>query len=241
MPRKKKELTVTAPVEEAVKAAEKNVETAEKEMKPAESPATVKAPAQEEVKPAKRGRRKKADASPADKEPTEANAKPSEAKEVEGAASPETSGQPADNFMNAPVPEESKNEATREASVSAPVETAAEKEPKKAPATRGRKKADGAAKKATTAPKEKATKKADTKKKTAEKEAVEPEAIGSVTIQFSGKSYSTEELVNIAKDVWKYDLGLNENTFETVELYVKPEENRVYYVINGSVTGNFAI
>ena len=62
-----------------------------------------------------------------------------------------------------------------------------------------------------------------------------------VSIQFAGKDYSTEKLVEIAKDVWKYDLGRKEEEFETVELYVKPEENAVYYVINKEVTGNFAI
>ena len=71
MPRKKKELTVTAPVEETIKSEEKTAEPAEKEMKQTENPATVKALAQEEAKPAKRGRRKKADASPADEKPAE--------------------------------------------------------------------------------------------------------------------------------------------------------------------------
>ena len=31
------------------------------------------------------------------------------------------------------------------------------------------------------------------------------------------------------------------NSSKTVELYVKPEESSVYYVINGDVTGSFAI
>ena len=62
-----------------------------------------------------------------------------------------------------------------------------------------------------------------------------------VSVQFSGKSYTTEELVQIAKDVWTYDLGMNEKDFKTVELYVKPEESSVYYVVNGEVSGNFGI
>ena len=67
------------------------------------------------------------------------------------------------------------------------------------------------------------------------------EVKGNVTVQFSGKSYSTEELVKIAKDVWKYDLGKDEADFKSVELYVKPEESSVYYVVNGDVTGSFNI
>ena len=67
------------------------------------------------------------------------------------------------------------------------------------------------------------------------------EVKGNVTVQFAGKSYSTDELVKIAKDVWKYDLGKDEADFRSVELYVKPEESSVYYVINGDITGSFNI
>ena len=79
------------------------------------------------------------------------------------------------------------------------------------------------------------------KKAPAKTAAAKAEAKEIVTVQFAGKSYSTEDLVKIAKDVWKYDLGKNEADFKDVELYVKPEESSVYYVINGDVTGSFAI
>ena len=59
--------------------------------------------------------------------------------------------------------------------------------------------------------------------------------------EFSGKSYANEDLVKIAKDVWKFDLGKKESEFKSVELYVKPEELVAYYVINGNVTGSFTI
>ena len=88
-----------------------------------------------------------------------------------------------------------------------------------------------------------AAKKTTTKKTTAKKEAAPKEVAVQETLhlQFAGKSYTTDELVKIAKDVWKYDLNQNVDDFKTVELYVKPEENVVYYVINGVVTGNFGI
>ncbi len=63
----------------------------------------------------------------------------------------------------------------------------------------------------------------------------------SVSVQFDGKSYTTEELVKIAKDVWKYDHKKKVSDFQSVELYVKTEESIVYYVINGEVSGSFAI
>lgn len=63
----------------------------------------------------------------------------------------------------------------------------------------------------------------------------------SVCIQFSGKSYSEEELIKMAKDVWKYDLKQKAGELESIELYVKPEENLVYYVMNKDFAGNFYI
>lgn len=59
-------------------------------------------------------------------------------------------------------------------------------------------------------------------------------------IQYGGRSYSQEDLMNIARDVWKYDLKREEGELESVELYVKPEENKVYYVMNGE-SGSFSI
>lgn len=98
---------------------------------------------------------------------------------------------------------------------------------KKAPAKSAEKKA----------PAKKAPAKSAEKKAPAKKEAVKE----AVTLQFAGKSYSTEELVKIAKDVWKYDLKQKVSDFKSVELFVKPEESVCYYIINGDVTGNFGI
>lgn len=86
-------------------------------------------------------------------------------------------------------------------------------------------------------------KKAPAKKETAAKKTSvkKAEIKQSVHLQFGGKSYTTEDLVKIAKDVWKYDLKQKPGDFKSVELYVKPEEGVVYYVINKDVTGNFFI
>ena len=62
-----------------------------------------------------------------------------------------------------------------------------------------------------------------------------------VTVQFAGKSYTQEDLVKIAKDVWRFDLKQKAADLVSVELYVKPEESMVYYVFNGTECGSFAI
>ena len=62
-----------------------------------------------------------------------------------------------------------------------------------------------------------------------------------ISIQFAGKEYTTEQLVKIAKDVWEFDLKKDPADFKEVQLYVKPEEAKAYYVINGTETGSFDI
>ena len=115
--------------------------------------------------------------------------------------------------------------AAPEAEVKAPEKAAAEK---KAPA-----------KKAAAEKKAPAKKAAAEKKAPAKKAAVKVQE--SVNFQFSGKSYTDADLLKICRDVWKYDLNGKEEDLKTVELYVKPEENTTYYVINGSITGSFFI
>lgn len=105
-------------------------------------------------------------------------------------------------------------------------------------------------------------KKATVKKETVKKETVKKEAVkkeedpkteakkapakkaelkSELHIQYEGKSYSEEDLVQIAKDVWQYDLNGEAEELTAVELYVKPEENKVYYVMNKKFTGSFGI
>lgn len=80
------------------------------------------------------------------------------------------------------------------------------------------------------------------KKETAAKTTTRKAAVKeTIHVQFSGKAYTTEDLVKIAKDVWKYDLKKKVGDFKDVELYVKPEESVVYYVINGEEKGSFNI
>ena len=85
--------------------------------------------------------------------------------------------------------------------------------------------------------KKETAKKAPAKKAAAKKAELKSE----VHIQFEGKSYSQDDLMKMAKDVWKYDLKQKVGDLTRVELYVKPEENMVYYVMNKEMTGSFYI
>jgi hypothetical protein len=89
----------------------------------------------------------------------------------------------------------------------------------------------------TKAPEEKADRKTQARQTPAKKAEVKSE----LHVQFSGKSYTQEDLLKIAKDVWKYDLKQKAGELKGVELYVKPEENIVYYVMNKEFTGSFYI
>lgn len=60
-------------------------------------------------------------------------------------------------------------------------------------------------------------------------------------IQYGGKSIAEEDLIKSAKDIWKYDLKRKISELTSIELYVKPEDNAVYYVMNEDVKGSFPI
>ena len=134
----------------------------------------------------------------------------------------------------AKVPAEEKKVEVKAAEVKAPeVKAEVKKEAvKKTPAA-----------KKTPAKKAPAAKKETVKKETVKKEPAAKKTVvkEEVNFQFSGKSYTSEDLIRITKDVWKYDLNGKEEDIQSIELYVKPEENTAYYVIHGDVTGRFFI
>ena len=90
--------------------------------------------------------------------------------------------------------------------------------------------------------KKEVAKKAPAKKETTKKApAKKAELKSELHIQFGGKSYDQEDLMKMAKDVWKYDLKKKVSDLVSVDLYVKPEENLAYYVMNKEFTGSFYI
>lgn len=130
-----------------------------------------------------------------------------------------------------------KVEAAKKAEAAAEKKAAETKTAAKAPAAKAAAEKKAPAKKAATTTKTTTTKAAAEKKAPAKKAAVK----ANVTVEFGEKSYSQEKLVEIAKDVWQYDLKKNPADFKSVEIYVNAYESKAYYVVNGEVTGDFAL
>lgn len=127
------------------------------------------------------------------------------------------------------------------APVAAKVEAPKAEVKKAAPTTPVKTETKTAVKEAEKAPVAKAEEKAPVKAEVKKPAAKKTELKSEISVQFGGKSYSQEELLKIAKDVWKYDLKQKAADLTSVELYVKPEENMVYYVMNKEITGSFYI
>jgi len=103
-------------------------------------------------------------------------------------------------------------------------------ETKKVEAPKAETKKVEAPKAAAKAPAKKATTKVTAKK-----------AVAEVKIQVADREYTQEDLVKIANDVWVYDFDKKASELKKVQLFVKAEEFKVYYVFNDEITGDFNI
>ncbi len=101
-----------------------------------------------------------------------------------------------------------------------------------------------ATKKATATAKEVA-KKADTvtteAKKTVSKAVAAKPIKEEIYLQYLGKEISKDELMKRVKEIWTKQMKKKVSEMKTVTLYLKPEENKVYYVINGEQSGSLDI
>ncbi len=102
---------------------------------------------------------------------------------------------------------------------------------KKAAAKTTKKAADAAAK---VTKKAAATVKKAAAKKTVKKAAAVKET---VSLQYLGKDIKTADLMEAVKNIWIGELGKDAADLKSINLYLKPEDNAAYYVINESFTG----
>ena len=125
--------------------------------------------------------------------------------------------------------EEKAETADKTATKAAPKTTAAKTTTAKTTATKT------AAKTATKAAAAKTEEKAAPAKKTATKKAAK-ETVTKVYIEYNGAKVSVDEMIENVKLTYKGN-GSNAD-IETLEVYVKPEENAAYFVVNGELEGN---
>lgn len=57
-----------------------------------------------------------------------------------------------------------------------------------------------------------------------------------IILEFQGNQIPVKDIIDMAKKSWK-DTGNKVSDLTDMRLYVKPEENAVYYVFNDSVDG----
>ena len=98
---------------------------------------------------------------------------------------------------------------------------------------------------ATTAAKETskpAAKKPVAKKAPVKKAAEKPAEIKTnIVLQYADKNVTFDTLVENAQNVCQYDMGKNPADIKKLDIYVKPEENTVYFVVNDKELGNYAL
>lgn len=62
-----------------------------------------------------------------------------------------------------------------------------------------------------------------------------------VSVQWLGKSFDQEQLLKLAKASWTKEYKKKAGDLVKAELYVKVEENKLYYVMNGTDGGSVVL
>ncbi len=94
-----------------------------------------------------------------------------------------------------------------------------------------------AAKKTATAKKE-AVKKPAEKKATAKKATKETSEVkANIVLQYGDKDVPYDVIIENSKNNYQYEMGGNVDEITKLSVYVKPEENAAYYVVNDKVQG----
>lgn len=82
-------------------------------------------------------------------------------------------------------------------------------------------------------------KKAPVKKQTVKKPAAKKEIKVKAVVEYYGKQVEEKDMIARVKKAWTKS-GRKVGDIKSMDLYIKPEEAAVYYVINGTETGAVA-
>ncbi len=80
-------------------------------------------------------------------------------------------------------------------------------------------------------------KKPAAKKPVAKKTTTKAEKKTTIFIQYAGKEFSQQDIVDIVEKAWATETGKKTSLIKNLDIYVKPEESAAYYVINDKVAG----
>ena len=58
-----------------------------------------------------------------------------------------------------------------------------------------------------------------------------------IVVQYGDRERKTDELLQLIKSD-ALSKGIKDADFDQVDVYIKPEENKVFYVINGDINGS---
>ncbi len=83
----------------------------------------------------------------------------------------------------------------------------------------------------------KAAKKADAEKATTKKAAKTAE----VVLQYAGNQYSYDDIQAKVKDAWKNQFKMKLKDFVNVQIYIKPEDGKAYFVVNGNANEEYFV
>ena len=143
----------------------------------------------------------------------------------------------------APVTEVKKSEVKELTEAIIKAEAVKEAPAKKAAPKKATEKKTVAAKKPAEKKAAPAAKKAPAKKPAPKKEAApkEAEIKVSVELQYSYKHIPYADLVQNSKNHFQYEMGGNVDDIKTLSVYVKPDEDAAYYVVNDKVQGRIGL
>ena len=80
-------------------------------------------------------------------------------------------------------------------------------------------------------------KKATAAKKPAAKKEATAEVKTNIVLQYGDKNVTYDTIVTNAKNNFQYEMGGNVDAMKKLSVYVKPEENAAYYVVDDKVQG----
>lgn len=87
--------------------------------------------------------------------------------------------------------------------------------------------------------------KAESEKTTAQKKTTTrkttPAKTQDIIWQFSGKEINEKDILDRVKAIWTGEMGNKVKDLINLKIYVKPEENTAYFVINGDITGSISL